>query len=338
MKNAASTTLEQNGKKSFKSIIMKYFGLSSLIILVIAFTIMDNSFVNPSNLKNLLSDSAPLMIMAGGMTFVLLLGSVDLSVGAVCSVANVLVVRLMIEFSASMNQSPMAIVLAYILAALFGILAGIILGFVHVKLKVPSFIASLGFMSVWRSVALLVSEAPVSMPKVLWPSIEWAKVTFFEVLGLPLVLAIVVIVLFHVVQTRTPFGKYIMAVGGNERTARMAGIPVDRTKMLAFVAAGLCAALGGIFLAAKLKSSAPTVGNDFTLLVIASVVLGGTALTGGRGKVLGTVIGVFVTSIIRNGMNIVGVDVFWQNIVFGLVILGAVALTIDRNQRNIIVK
>ncbi len=322
---------------SLKEIITKYFGLSSLILLIIVFTSLDGNFLNGTNIKNMLSDTAPLMIMAGGMTFILLLGSVDLSVGAVCSVANVMVVRLLIDIKAVTGDSVTATVIAYGVAILFGMLSGLLLGYVHVKLKIPSFIASLGFMSIWKSVALLVSEAPVSIPKTLWDSIEWAKFTI-GIIGLPLLIALAIIVVFHILQTRTPFGKHLMALGGNERAARMSGIPVDRTKIIAFVLTGACAALGAIFLAAKLKSSAPTVGDTFTLLVISSVVLGGTSLTGGRGKVLGTVIGVFVTSIIRNGMNIVGVDVFWQNIVFGLVILGAVALTINRNERNIIVK
>ncbi len=324
-------------KLSTRELIMKYFAFSSLVILIIVFTAIDSSFLNVSNLKNLLSDTAPLIIMAAGMTFILILGSVDLSVGAVCSVANVLVVKLMMDFSKSMNNSPVAIILAYVLAAAFGLLAGALLGIIHVKLKVPSFIASLGFMSIWKSVALLISAAPVSVPKALWPSVEWSKISF-GVVGLPLIFAVIIILVFYVLQSRTPFGKFVMAIGGNERAARMAGIPVDRAKIGAFVLAGLCAALGGIFLAAKLKSSAPTVGDAFTLLVIASVVLGGTSLTGGKGQVLGTLVGVFVTSIIRNGMNIVGVDVFWQNIVFGLVVLGAVALTIDRRHRNLIVK
>ena len=118
----------------------------------------------------------------------------------------------------------------------------------------------------------------------------------------------------------------------------MAGMNVNITKILAFVLNGVCAAAGGIFLAAKLKSSAPTVGDSFTLLVVAAVVLGGTALSGGKGNLLGTILGVFTVSIIRNGMNIVGVDVFWQNIVFGLVILGAIAITTDRSARSLVIK
>jgi Ribose/xylose/arabinose/galactoside ABC-type transport systems, permease components len=337
MRAEESTTNLVRKNWTFKDNFIRYFGLAAIVILVLVFTFLDNSFVNEANLKSLLSDTAPLMIMAAGMTFVLLLGSVDLSVGSVCSVSNVIVVKILVEMGKTSGNMAWVTFVGYLVAILFGLGSGILLGVIHVRFKIPSFIASLGFMSIWKSVALLISDASVSVSKVMWPSVDWAKVTF-GLIGLPLVLAIALILIFHIIQTRTSLGKSIMATGGNERAARIAGIKVARTKILAFAIMGMCAALGGVFLAAKLRSSAPTVGDPFTLLVIASVVLGGTTLTGGKGYVLGTVIGVFITAIIRNGMNIVGVDVFWQNIVFGLVVLGAVALTVDRKSRNIIVK
>lgn len=333
--NPAKTNIEAGKKSKFD--FMQYFSFSAVILLIAVFTILDKNFVNKANLSNLLSDTAPLMIMACGATLVLLLGSVDLSIGAVCSVVNVLAVKLLASSFKASGQILTATIIAFGVSLLFGIVAGFVLGFIHVRLKIPSFIASLGFMSVWKSVALLISEAPVSIPKALWPAINWSKITF-GVLGLPLVLAAVVIIVFFLLQSRTAFGKALFAIGGNERAARMAGISIDRVKITAFMLSGFCSALGSIFLAAKLKSSAPTVGDPFTLLVIASVALGGTALSGGKGSVLGTVLGVFIVSIIRNGMNFVGVDVFWQNIVFGLVVIAAVAITVDRSGRRIVVK
>lgn len=331
----AEAALKQS--KSWKDLLTKYFGIVAIVILFIAFVLMEPSFANEANLKNLFSDSAPLMVMAAGMTFVLLLGSIDLSVGAACSVANVIVVDAMIAIFEVTGNVVVSALLAALVAVGFGIGSGLLLGWVHVRFKVPSFIASLGFMSVWKSVALLLKETPISIPKALWGGVEWAKISF-GVIGLPLLLAVALIIVFFILQTRTPFGKYLMAIGGNERAARVSGIPVNSTKIKAFMLTGMCSAFGGIFLAAKLRSSAPTVGDSFTLLTISAVVLGGTSLSGGKGSILGTVIGVFVTTIIRNGMNVIGVDVFWQNIVFGLVVLGAVALTVDRKGRNIIVK
>jgi ribose/xylose/arabinose/galactoside ABC-type transport system permease subunit len=315
----------------------KYFSFSAIIILVLVFWIIDPGFLNKANLSNLLSDTAPLMIMACGATFVLILGSVDLSVGAVCSVVNVLAVFFLTTFFAQNEQVFASAAMGYGLALLFGGFAGLLLGIVHVYLKLPSFIASLGFMSVWKSIALLVSNKPISIPKLLRPAVDWAKISF-GVIGLPLVLALIVVVIFFIVQSKTNFGKALYAIGGNERSARIAGININKTKIIAFVLAGLCAALGSIFLVAKLKSSTPTVGDSFTLLVIASVALGGTALSGGKGSVLGTVLGVFMVSIIRNGMIFAGVDVFWQDIVFGIVVIAAVAVSVDRSIRNLIVK
>lgn len=324
-------------KANMKKNLMNYISFMAIFILVLVFTAMDKSFINHANLKNLLSDTAPLMVMAAGMTFVILLASVDLSTGAICSVANVLVVKFIAQFSEQFGNLYVAAILAYLAAIVFGIFAGLIIGLLSAKLKMPSFIASLGLMSVWKSLALLITAAPISIPKKSWGSISWFNINF-GVIGLPLILAMLLIVFFFVLQARTVFGKSIMAIGGNERAARMAGMNVNKAKILAFVLNGACAAVGGIFLAAKLKSSAPTVGDSFTLLVIAAVVLGGTALSGGKGNLLGTILGVFTVSIIRNGMNIVGVDVFWQNIVFGLVILGAIAITTDRSGRSLVIK
>lgn len=324
-------------KASFKNNVMHYVGFLAIFFLVIVFTLMDKSFVNQANLKNLLSDTAPLMIMAAGMTFVILLGSIDLSTGAICSVSNVLVVKFIAYFSEKIGNIYVAAIFAFSIAVIYGILAGLIIGILSAKLKMPSFIASLGLMSIWKSTALLITAAPISLPKKSWGAISWFNINF-GVIGLPLILAVILIAVFFVLQTRTMFGKSIMAVGGNERASRMAGLNINSTKILAFVLNGATAAMGGIFLAAKLKSSAPTVGDSFTLLVVAAVVLGGTALSGGKGSLLGTILGVFTVSIIRNGMNIVGVDVFWQNIVFGLVILGAIAITTDRSGRNLVIK
>lgn len=329
-------------KLNLRDNFMRYLSLVALIVLCIAFSIAQNHFLGQANLKNLLSDSAPLMIMAAGMTSVLLLGSIDLSMGAVCSVSNVLTVLILNNYGPSLGSPVLAGIFALIVAVAFGMGAGLLLGFIHVRFKVPSFIASLGFMALWGSVALLITAAPVSILKAEQPSVAWFKTIFnlFGVvpLGLPLIIAFVWIFVVFFLQTRTGFGRSIYAIGGNERAARIAGLDVTRTKILVFVLSGVCAALGGYFLAGKLGSSAPTVGDPFTLLIVAAVALGGTSLIGGKGGVIGTLIGVFTVSVIQNGMNFVGVSAYWQNIVFGIFILGAIAVSINRSERGFIVK
>lgn len=322
---------------NFRESVQKYFSFAVVLLLVIIFTILQPSFLNGANIINLLSDSAPLMIMAAGMTPILLLGSIDLSVGTMCSVGNVLVLTIMMKISDSIANPALSIIVAVILTMLVGIISGIVLGGIHVKLKVPSFIASLAFMSIWKSAALLISQAPVALPKKLYPTVKWYSIHFGPV-GLPLILAILLIVVFYILLTKTPFGKGIYAIGANERAARIAGIKVDKYKIIAFAMNGFCATTGAIFLMAKSKSSAPTVGDAFTLMIISAVVLGGASLIGGSGNILKTIIGVFIVAIIKNGMNMVGVNVYWQKVVYGAIILIAIAIAADRSSRSFVVK
>lgn len=318
--------------------ITKYFSGSAIVILLIVLSVTQDNFLGTYNLKNLLRDPAALMIMASGMTMVLLIGSIDLSMGAVCSVSNVLFVRLMLSWQTE-NSNPVTLGLAAGLACLlFGCLSGLALGVIHVKLKVPSFIASLGFMSVWQSAALLITENPESIPKTLWPAVDWYKTTVAGVIGVPLIAALVILLLIWALTKYTAFGKAIYAIGGNERAARVAGIDVDKNKILVFTVNGMLAALGGVMLVGSLKSSAPTIGDPYTLQIVASCALGGTSLAGGKGSVLGTILGVFTVALINNGMTFVGVDAYWQNVVFGAFVLGAIALTVDRKTRGLAVK
>lgn len=323
--------------KANKANFATYFSLAVIVCLVAIFTLMESSFLNGSNINNLLSDTAPLMIMAAGMTPVIILGSIDLSVGSMCSVANVMVLSIIMKFKDSIYRDWFIVVVSFSITLVFSVLAGILLGYIHVKLKVPSFIASLAFMSIWDSVALLITNSPISIPKSLWGTINWYKISFGPV-GLPLVIAILLIVLYFILLTRTPFGRGVYAIGGNERAARIAGIPVDRIKITVFAINGFCAGLGAIFLMAKAKSCAPTVGESFTLMVISSVVLGGTALIGGSGNILNTILGVFIVAIIKNGMNIASINVYWQKVVYGAVVLIAIAINTDRSSRSFIVK
>jgi ribose/xylose/arabinose/galactoside ABC-type transport system permease subunit len=171
----------------------------------------------------------------------------------------------------------------------------------------------------------------------MWGSVAWFRIRF-GIFGLSLVLALLVVAVLYLLQNRTTIGRALYAIGGNERASRLAGLKVDKVKILFFTFNGMCASLGGYFLAANLRSSAPRIGEPFTLLIVASVVLGGTALTGGKGNVLGTIVGVFIVLVIQNGMNFIGVDAYWQRIVFGIFILTAVAISVDRSSRGLVIK
>lgn len=319
--------IEKSDLQKIRGIASSLASIGALIAIYLAFYLINPSFLNTFNLKNLLTNMAPLLVMACGATYVRLLGSLDLSMGAVCSCANVLLVMLM----------PSVGPWAYGVAILFGIATGFILGVIHTKLKIPSFIASLGMMNVYNSLALLLTPSPVMIAKAERTYIAWGKEKF-GVVGAITIAAVIVMILLHLVQKRTVIGKSISLTGANERTARISGINVSATKIFAFTICGMTSAMAGILLAIKLQSSAPTVGSPFTLQAVAAVLLGGTAMTGGKGSVLMTLVGVLIVTAIENGMTIIGVDAFWSQIVFGALTIVAMFLTTDRSAKNLIVK
>lgn len=336
------------GFKGFKrENLMRYISVFSIVVLALIFNGMQPNFLGTTNIVSMLRDNAALLVMAVGMTSVLIFGSIDLSMGALCSVSNVLYVRIILAFNESYTAAgleeysatwPMVVALAACL--LVGMLSGLLLGIIHVKLKVPSFIASLGFMSVWTSVAYLVSNRAQSIPRAMWGAADWYRVNIFTAIPLPLIIAVVIAILFYILQTRTVFGRTIFSIGGNERATRIAGMGVDRTKIIIFTLTGVCASLGGIFLAAKIRSSDPTIGDPYTLMIVASCVLGGTSLSGGKGSCLGTILGALTVTVIKNGLTFIGVDAYWQDVVFGLFVLAMIILSIDRSKasRGIAVK
>lgn len=329
-------------KKLFKrDNLMRYISVVCIIVLAFVFEQIQPNFLGRMNIVSMLRDNAVLLTLAVGMTSVLIFGSMDLSMGAMCSISNVLYVRIIImfgeKFKAAGVEEPAylgVMFLAIAICLLVGMISGLLMGIVHVKLKVPSFIASLGFMSVWTSVAYLVTNKAESIPRLMKGTYEWYKITLLNWIPLPLILALVIAIVFYILQTRTVFGRTIFSIGGNERAARVAGMGVDRTKIIIFTLAGACASLGGVFLAAKIKSSDPTIGDPYTLMMVASCVLGGTSLSGGKGSCLGTILGALTVTVIKNGLTFIGVDAYWQDVVFGLFVLFMIILSIDRSKSN----
>ena len=327
MHDVGGRNMEKINFKQVRKFVSSNANILALLLTVLVFWLINPSFLNNYNMKNLMTNMAPLLVMACGATYVRLLGSLDLSMGAVCSCANVMLVKLF----------PKVGCMGYVIAILFGMLTGLILGLIHTKLKIPSFIASLGMMNVYNSVALLISEYPETIQKSEKIFIQWGKQSygffFFSA-----IVAIILMFIMHFLQKSTTFGKTLNLIGANERTARISGVRVDLNKIIAFTVCGMTSAMAGCVLAIKLQSSAPTVGSSFTLLAVAAVLLGGTSMTGGKGSVLKTFVGVMMVTVIQNGMTIIGVDAFWSQIVFGGLILVAMILTSDRSGKNTIVK
>ncbi|HVI40973.1 MAG TPA: ABC transporter permease [Anaerovoracaceae bacterium] len=310
------------------SVLKEYIGYLVAVVLLIAITTINPAFTSPINISNILTDMSALLLFAIGVTFILLIGSIDLSLGAMSSCACVI-------FAVTLEKLGW---MGLILGLGFGILAGLLGGLLYVKLKIPSFIATFGTMSLWQSLALIIAKgAPQQIQKDHWVYAEWFKFKI-GIIPMPFIIVMIIFVVLVIVEKRTKFGRALFAVGGNESAARMAGLNVDGVKIVTFVLMGLFSAMAGIFFAANLKSGIPTVGDSFTLTAIAAVALGGTSMSGGKGGLIRTLAGVILVILIQNGMNVIGVDVFWQKITFGCIILIALYITTDRKRRDLVVK
>jgi ribose transport system permease protein len=280
------------------------------------------NFLKPDNLLNIANQIAVIAIVAIGMTLVIITGGIDLSVGSLIALSAV-VGTLLIRDVAGAEQAIASGMVACSLAAIVlcggvGLFSGAMVTF----FGIPSFIATLAMMLVGSGLAFIVArgQSIYQLPE----SFIWLGRG--NSLGLPnaVLLMLVLYAAAHFLMTRTVLGRYLYAVGGNAEAARLSGVPVRRVLLFAYTACGALAGLGGIIMASQLKSGSPTYGQISELYVIAAVVVGGTSLSGGEGKVLGTLIGALIIAVIQNGMNLTGVESYTQKVVLGLVILGAV--------------
>jgi ribose transport system permease protein len=297
-----------------------------LISLVIVITIINPRFLSGANIANLLRQTSILVIVAMGETFIILMGSVDLSIEGVMALSSVVIGLLAENY---FNSNDLGLI-AVAIAVLAGTAMGFLNGFAHTKLRIPSFMATLGMMYVGVGLATWLSNGmnlPVLDPMLL----SWARgntgpipnLTFFG-------LAIFFIALF--IQRYTRFGRYVLAIGGAEDRAKLAGIPIDKYKILAFTLAGLFVGVGGVLNSARIGAGAANSGLNQLFAAITAVVVGGTALTGGTGGVVGTLIGAVIVTVISNGMLLVGVPSYVQPAVYGVIITIGVILTIDRSK------
>lgn len=299
-----------------------------LAVLVSAITALNHNFLSPMNMETLLGDIGPMLLMALGCSPIIIMGSTDLSIGAMASVSSVIFCR----FAGVLGWK------VYLLVLSIGAFSGFAIGYLNAKAKVPSFISSLAFMSIWSSLALVMTngKGSLSLNKPCWYLVNWARGTitsWFPSIMLPAV------ILFFVCQylvKYTAIGKQIYSIGGNERASYISGIPVAATKIIAFTFAGTLYSFAGILYTGKLLSGSPDLGNDFTLLTIAAVALGGTSLSGGIGTMYGALLGTCIASVITNGMTIIGIGSWWQRVVFGSIIIIAAFLTSDRRQTKLI--
>ncbi|MFO1038597.1 MAG: ABC transporter permease [Geminicoccaceae bacterium] len=304
-------------------LLRAYAPLVTLIVLTLVVGAAAPGFLEPSTLVLLAADTATLFIMAAGITFIVILGGIDLSVQSVASLASVVMAVTL----------PTLGIWCVPLALAVGAFCGLVSGLAYVRLRIPSFIATLAVSGIASAAALIFSGTRSVPMDPTQRATTFAWITG-ETLGLPnaIVIALLVLVICLFIERYTTFGRRSIAVGAGEAAALAAGIRVGQVKVLALVISGTLAALAGVILAARLASGSPSLANEFLLPAVAAVCVGGTALTGGVGSVARTLVGALIVSVVRIGMTFVGVDVFAQQIVFGAVLILAVAVTIDRSK------
>jgi ribose transport system permease protein len=293
----------------------------ALAVLVVALAAADPDFLRRSSLMAVIDAAAPLAVLAAGATLVVLCGGIDLSIAALASLSSVLLALWLPGLDALAWPAVVAVAAA----------AGVLQGAAHVFLRIPSFIVTLGGMSIFSSVALVVSGA-ATVPVDDDTSIRWGFTRLFGFVPSAAVVAVVVVAVLALIVKLTPLDSSIKATGYSEAAARLAGIPVDLVKIGAFGVSGACAGLAAVLLVARTFSGGPTLADSLLLPAVAAIVIGGTAITGGHGGVWRTVVGALVVTLLRVGLSIVGVSAAYESILYGAIIVVAVALTLDRSK------
>lgn len=336
---ARSASAEQN-RRSAGEFLLDQRAFVALIVLVIIFAFLSDAFLSPTNLITMTKHVAYNAILALGMLLVIITGGIDLSIGSIVGLSGIVAGVMLQGWNLSIFDSTAypAVWIVIIISLAVGGLVGLLNGILVTRFNVAPFIATLGTLYIARGAALLISNG-ATFPRLQGdPTLGNTGFSFLGLghpLGIPTAIWIMVVfaVVFAVTVTRTPFGRWLYATGGNERAAQLGGVPVKSVKVRVYVISGVCAAMAGLIIASELTSAAPQTGTTFELNAIAAVVIGGASLSGGRGTVKGALIGAFVIGFLSDGLVMVGVSTFWQTVTKGLVIVLAVML--DQGQQKL---
>ncbi|MBT2731027.1 ribose ABC transporter permease [Carnobacterium sp. ISL-102] len=311
-------------KKNPKDYMGKLGPLLALVVLVILVTVVNPGFISPNNLLNLLRQVSTNALIAFGMTFVIITGGIDLSVGSTLALSSALM--------AGAIASGLDPILAMVLSLFAGTAFGAVNGLLITKGKMAPFIATLATMTIYRGLTLVYTNGnPITG---IGDSFIFKFVGRGYLFGIPfpVVLMIISFILLYILLHKMTFGRKTFAIGGNEKAAFIAGIKNDRIKTGIYAISGLMASLAGIIITSRLDSAQPTAGTSYEMDAIASVVLGGTSLSGGRGRLVGTLIGALIIGTLNNGMNLLGISSFYQQVVKGIVII--IAVLLDRKNKK----
>jgi len=337
-----SRTGPVRGGIDLRRLLLEGRAFFALIAITIVFSFLSPNYFTLGNFLTMATHVAIFGILAVGMLLVILNGGIDLSVGSTLGLCGVVAGFLMQGVTLKMLGVilyPPVWVVAVLTCAL-GAFVGAVNGVLIAHFKVPAFVASLGVMYVARGAALLMTNGLTynnlaGRPELGNTGFDWLG--FNRLFGIPIgvVVLVVISVIGGILLSRTAFGRWLYASGGNERAAELSGVPVKRVQVTVYVLSGICAAVAGLILSSQLTSAGPTAGNSYELTAIAAVVIGGAALTGGRGTVRGTLLGAFVIGFLSDGLVIIGISSYWQTVFTGAVIVLAVLLNAIQYRRRV---
>lgn len=325
MENQNTSIFKLFSSKRFKEYMRSYALFIIFIVMCIVLSFASETFLTPNNIINVFRQISINGILALGMTFVIILGGIDISIGSVAAVAGVVSALVL-------DMYPTMAVPAILAGILAGGIMGMIIGFLVAKMRIAPFIASLAMMTIARGLALVIAggvphtiynEAYISIGNgYIWPKPTPDSIS----LPISVLILLICIVIVATILYKTKFGRYVYAVGGNEDAARVSGVKVSRVKFLTFVINGLLCGVAGIVLAARITSGQPAAAAGYELDAIAAVIIGGASLSGGAGKVSGTIIGALIIGVLNNGLVLLAVSSYYQQIIQGIIIAGAVIL------------
>ncbi|GEL66718.1 ribose ABC transporter permease [Marinilactibacillus psychrotolerans] len=309
--------------KAKRSELFRKLGpLIALIVLVTVVTFLNTNFISPTNLLNLLRQVSVNALIAFGMTFVIITGGIDLSVGSTLALSGAL--------TAGILAAGVPPVVAIFAGLLIGAALGLLNGIVITKGKVAPFIATLATMTIFRGLTLVYTEGnPITGFSDDFTFLFFGRGYLFGI-PFPVVLMAIAFGILFVLLHKMTFGRKTFAIGGNENASYIAGIKSDRVKYTVYAISGMMSALAGLILTSRLNSAQPTAGTAYELDAIAAVVIGGTSLAGGKGRIVGTLIGALIIGTLNNGLNLLGVSSFYQQVVRGIVII--IAVLLDRKK------
>lgn len=321
----SSQVKQQNNKFDLKETLIKYKSLVGLLTLIVVVSILSPSFLSSKNIFNILRQTSVNGIIAAGMTFVILTGGIDLSVGSILAISGAV--------CASLLVSGKGIFVAVLAALVIGALVGFLNGFIITKGKLQPFIATLATMTILRGLTLVFTDGkPITLGSGDL-AVAFGKIGGGTILGIPTP-AIIMIVVFLVcgyVLNNTTMGRHTYALGSNEDAAKLSGLNTDKIKIAVYTVSGILAAVAGIIITSRLYSAQPTAGESYELDAIAAVVLGGTSLTGGKGKISNTIVGALIMGVLSNALNLLDVSSYYQMMIKGVVIL--IAVLLDRKNK-----